>query len=121
MQPLPGDAVVVRGGIMGDQQKLHASVLEEYGISIRYGLSVFCHPGLTAEEIAQFVGTTWLPQSKMRPTTVAALRAIGLDVVRDDAEVPAHALVLFNAEPTHADWDAVEQTFEAPRPNPVRR
>jgi hypothetical protein len=106
---------------MGDRQKLHGSVLEEYGISVRYGLSVFCRPSLTAEEIAQFVGTTWLPQAKMRPTTVAALRAIGLDVVRDDAEVPAHALVLFNAEPTDADWDAVEQAFEEPRPNPVRR
>lgn len=50
---------------MGDRQKLQGSVLEEYGISMRYGLSVFCRPGLTAEEIAQFVGTTWLPQGKM--------------------------------------------------------
>ncbi len=82
---------------------------------------MFCRPGLSAEEIAHFVGTTWLPQSKMRPTTVASLREIGFDVIRDDAEIPAHALILFNAEPTSADWDAVEHVFEAPRPNPVRR
>jgi len=119
---LPGNAVVIRGGGMANLDEMRLSILEEGGVSGRFGLSVCCRSGMTANQIAQLVGNVRLPHPRMRETTVQALRDVGVDVALDEEnEGPGHALVIFNDAPTQAELSAVVQVFGPPQDNPVRR
>jgi hypothetical protein len=119
---LPGDAIVIRGGLMADLDAMLKSIEEEHVISGRYGLSVGCRPSLTANEIAEVRGTNRLPHPKMRAGTVGRLRNVDWEVILDENdEGPAHALAIKNQMPTLAELDAAVQTFGEAQPNPVRR
>lgn len=120
--PLPGDALVIRGGLMANLEEMLASILEEHQITGRYGLSVFSRPGLTADQIAEFVGSERLPHSQMRATTVQLLRESAPDVISDEQHHgPAHALIVWHKAPTLPELDTAVQRFGAPQPNPVKR
>jgi hypothetical protein len=82
-ETIPGDALVIRGG---------RNLLEdlERGVATHpsgtKGVSVECASGLTVEELAANV-----PHGRIGVTTVAAVRALGGDVVRTSGRSPYHA------------------------------
>jgi hypothetical protein len=124
-QTLPNEAIVVRGGeinslikLVEDARDLFA-VLERRGEEPCYGMSVCSLPDRTAHEIARFVGTARLPQTKMRVSTVGALSKGGYEVVPSGQR--GHATLIFPELPTDDDWDNLQQLFGGPEDNPVAR
>lgn len=108
---LPDDAVVVRGGLMLPAG-LALSVQSHFDTEGVYALSVFSVPGKTADEI---VSGVFLPHSTLRESTVGRLRAAGYDVVSSPGP-PGHADLILPNSPTDDDWQALDETFDAPRP-----
>jgi hypothetical protein len=110
--------MVVRFGLM-DLQTLRDGIEQEYVESGRYGASIGCAADLGAEEIALRARQ---PHRRMRASTVGALRAVGVDVVRDPVEsFEDHALILFDQNPSLEDLAVVERAFGLPVLNPGRR
>lgn len=124
---LPGDAVVIRGGILAEtpedirvQAEGEYLRLEQDGDPEPvYGLSVWSLPAMSAEEVAQAVGTDDLPHKRMRATTVGALATRGYEVVPSGP--PSHATIVFPGPPTYDDWQNLQQSFGDPIDNPVAR
>lgn len=122
---LPDDAIVVRGGVFGGGlESLQEAALDEYE-RLRaegdpepvHGLSVCCLPGMTAEEIAETVGSANLPHPRMRTSTVGALQSCGYEVV--PSEWRGHATLIFPKPLTEQDWHNLQESFGPPICNPV--
>jgi hypothetical protein len=124
---LPGDAVVIRGGILAETpEDIRVQAEGEYLRLEReddpepvYGLSVWSLPAVSAEAVAEAVGTDDLPHKRMRATTVRDLEACGYEVVPSGP--PSHATIVFPGPPTYDDWQNLQQSFGDPMDNPVAR
>jgi hypothetical protein len=114
---LPDEAVVVRGGVMNpkDLEVSAHSHFDEFGA---YALSVHSRAEMSADEISAFAG---IPHGKIRETTVGALRGAGYSVVPSEQHGPAHADLQLPYPPSSSDWQALDDAFSEPRPNPTRR
>jgi len=115
---LPGDAVVVKGGLIQDPEKLRDDALDCYAkLEVRgedpaYGVSVCSLPGRTADQIAREVGTIRLPQTQMRVSTVSQLERYSYVVVPSGQT--GHATLIFPRPPTEEDWGNLQQIFGDP-------
>jgi hypothetical protein len=124
---LPGNAVVIMGGSMGGglenlQEKAETEfqrLVDEEDPEPVYGLSVCSLPNMTAEQIAEVVGTENLPHPRMQTSTVATLEALGYEVV--PSEWHGHATLVLPGPPDEPDWQNLQQAFSAPIDNPVAR
>ena len=81
--PIADDAVVVRGGRNRPVDLERGTGTHPSGTT---GVSVECASGLTVKELAAS-----LPHGQIGVTTVAAVRALGGDVVRTSGRSPYHA------------------------------
>ncbi len=105
-QPLPDDALVVRGG-----RNTPELIEERYGPhpSGVIGASVEAAPGLTAGELAAN-----LPHGQVGVTTVGRVRAAGGDVVRTKGRSPNHATM------TGLSPNETSRLLTPTQPNPAR-
>lgn len=94
---------------------LALSAQSQFDVEGVYALSVFSAPGMTADEIAEGVP---LRHSMIRESTAGRLRAVGYDVVSSSGP-PGHADLILRDSPTDADWQALDEAFDAARPNPA--
>ena len=83
MDPIPDNAIVVRGGRNLPEDIVRGFGVHPVGIM---GVSVECGVGLTLEELCVLI-----PHGQIGVTTVAAVRAAGGDVVRTSGGSPHHA------------------------------
>lgn len=83
MDPLPDNALVIRGGRNRPEDIERGTGTHPSGIS---GISVECAPGKSVEELAAAV-----PHGQMGVTTVGKVRQAGGDVVRTAGRSPNHA------------------------------
>ena len=90
---------------------------EEYDDCGVYSLSVVADPALSFEELAD---AARFPNSKIRRSTVGALRVIGCDVTPPTGR-KRHANLILPQPPTDDVWDALEEAFAPQEPNPFRR
>jgi hypothetical protein len=124
---LPGEAVVIRGGILGGGLEEIKAQAEDEFMRLQVegdpdpvrGLSVCSLPDMTAEQIAEAVGTERLPHSRMRATTVETLRSHGYEVVASDW--PGHATIALRGPASEQDWQNLQKSFGEPMDNPVGR
>ena len=114
-EPLPDDAVVVRGGLMLPVD-LALGAQTHFDHEGFYAISVFSSPGRTADEIATSVP---LPHAAIRESTVGRVRAAGYDVVSSPGP-SGHADLVFSTRPTETDWRTLDEIFDLPRPNAAR-
>lgn len=73
---------------------------------------------MTADDLA--VVEPPLAYTKIRETTVGALRAAGYDVIPDEPP-PTHALIVLRRVPADEDYRVVSEVFGEPRENPAVR
>jgi hypothetical protein len=124
-EDLPDDAIVVKGGLISNPEKLRGDALDCYAkLEVRgeepvHGVSVCSLPDCTADEIARAVGTFRLPQTQMRVSTVGQLELYGYLVVPSGQY--GHATLIFPGSPTEGDWENLQQIFDDPVDNPVAR
>ena len=112
-EPLPDDAVVVRGGPMTNENLAYnaASVFLDSGLR---GICVGAGPvPAAAEDVAAGMPYRgqWISES-----TLGKLRRLGFDLVMVDE--PTHAVLLLKSEALDADWegwDRLREVFTAPR------
>lgn len=122
---LPGEAVVIKGGLIHSASKLADDALDCFaklqaqGEDPVYGVSVCSLPNRTAHEIARIAGTSRLPQAKMRVSSVEALELNGYEVVPSGWR--GHATLVFPDRPTKQDWENLQQSFGDPVDNPVAK
>lgn len=121
-QPLPDDAVVVRGGVP-TAEGLRDKVREEKSYTGLFGLSVQAAPGVSIETL---VGAGNLPHKQIGVTTARELRQLGerLGVALDVVATPLAGMG-FHATlkcPNPLPFDIAEQLVKAFRvqPNPCR-
>jgi hypothetical protein len=118
MEPLPQDALVVRGG-----QNLPENFAKGSGVSIKAGgvldgVSVNSAPGLTIRELTAPNPQTGYPgilNNQVGVTTVGAVRACGGDVVRSPTRANANHATLSGLTPEQAS-----ELFLPTVPNPSR-
>jgi hypothetical protein len=89
-----------------------------------YGLSVWSVANLTTSEIVRHARChdtetqRYLPHAQIRASTVAQLTRHGFDLEPDSPS--GHYLLTIPAPPTDEHWDALQQEFGQPEPNPAR-
>ena len=113
-QPLPDEALVVRGGVM-ELAVLETNAQTHYDEFGEYALSVYSLPDRSADEIALLAS---LPHAKIRVSTVGRLREAGYPVVPSPGP-PGHADLELPHPPTEGDWRVLDALFDPPRPNPA--
>jgi hypothetical protein len=82
-QPIPDDALVVRGGSNSSEQLRKGVATHPSGVT---GVSVHSAGGMELTDLA-----TGIPHSQLGVTTVGEIRAAGGDVVRTSGRSPHHA------------------------------
>src|SRR5215207_3424826 len=105
-EPIPHDAIVVRGGRNEPADFERGTGTHPSGVT---GVSVECEAGVSVEELVKFI-----PHSRIGVTTAAAVRAAGGDVVRTSGRSPHHA-TLTGLTPEQASL-----LFTPTVPNPSR-
>lgn len=108
---LPDATVVVRFGYL-IYDDFSFSILSEFAINGRYGLSVSYGVGVTA---AALVKKRRLPHSVYRATSAGILRQAGREVVATDDK---HALIMYSTEPTVEDWVQLDGILSKALQNP---
>jgi hypothetical protein len=106
MDPLPDNALVMRGGLNRPEDIERRTGTHPSGIS---GVSVECAPGKTVEQLSAAI-----PHGQVGVTTVGKVRQAGGDVVRTAGRSPNHA-TLSGLTPEQAS-QLLTPTF----PNPAR-
>jgi hypothetical protein len=81
--PLPDDAIVVRGGQNREEDIERSTGTHPCGLT---GISVECCAGMPGEDLAKNI-----PHGKIGVTTVGKVRIAGGDVVRTSGRSPNHA------------------------------
>lgn len=113
MEPIPDDALVVRGGRNRPEDIRRSTGTHPSGVT---GVSVECAVGLTVAELAAAI-----PHGQVGVTTVGDVRKAGGDVIRTSGRSPNHAtLTGLTPEqasklltPTISNPTLPEQTLEA--------
>jgi hypothetical protein len=103
--PLPDDALVVRGG-----QNLPENFAQGSGVTVGVdgklqGLSVNCAPGLSVGELTAPIAQTaypGIPNNQVGVTTVGAIRACGGTVVSSPTRTNRHHATLGDLTPQQA-------------------
>lgn len=119
------DAVVVRGGQMRAKDLMTSAETYEAEHPGEYGLSFWSWPGLTAEEIAQRVGTKRLPHPVLRKCTVGKIQSMipsdqrPLTLVKTFG--PGHYTLFLPSPPTDDDYKDLSELFDPPQQNPVAK
>jgi hypothetical protein len=105
-EPIPDEAVVVRGG-----RNLPADILRGIGThpSGVTGVSVECAPGVSVAELAAAI-----PHGQIGVTTVGAVRQAGGDVIRTTGRSSYHATL------TGLTPEQVSRLLTPTIPNPAR-
>jgi hypothetical protein len=85
-QPIPDNALVVRGGRNRPEDLRRGIQTHPSGVT---GASVECREGLSVAELAAAI-----PHGQVGVTTVGAIRAAGGDVVRTSGRSPNHATLV---------------------------
>lgn len=115
-EPLPNEAVVVRGGVMSRtsiEAAAHANK-EEHGV---YAVSVFSRAGSTAAQIWLETPEIAPPRyKKVRVSTVSRILAEGFQLA-PTWESPHFDIVLPDP-PDEATWLALDRAFDAPTSTP---
>ena len=114
--PLPDDAIVIRGGVM-TPRTMEVNAYTEYDETGVYALSVSSLPDADFDTIA---AAARLPHGQVCVSTVGRIRAAGYEV-RQSEPPPAHADLLLPNPPADEDWEALLVVFDAPIANPHRR
>lgn len=121
---MPDEAVVVIAGLLRSPKKLardarvnRNKLMERGEEDAPYSVSVCSLPEGTAHDIARAATTERLPQTMMRVSTVAALRAYDYPVVPSGRS--PHASLIFADLPTDEDWKNLQDAFSEPEDNPV--
>jgi hypothetical protein len=121
--PLPDDAVVVRGGQgKAEDMKKNAEAHEKANPG-EYALSGFCVPGLGADDTARFAreqGDFYMPQPTMRAITVGALAREGFSV-RKDEPPPGHVAIMLSSPLVDAEIEQLSGMFGPIVDNPVAK
>ena len=112
--PLPGHAIVVRGGIM-QRDSIETAIqtsFDEFGL---YGLSVFAHATWSARQIWE--QTPELARyRRVRTSTVAQVLACGVELL-PTWEAPHYDVAL--PGPLDLDmWEALDHAFNSPTNEP---
>jgi hypothetical protein len=122
---LPADAVVIRGGLMKRGDLIASAEKYEALNPGVYGITVWSWPGLTAEQIAERVGTARLPHPDLRKSTVERIcgssTSEGQRFELTKTGPDGHYTLILPSPPTPDDWEALDEAFDAPQPNPVAR
>lgn len=106
--PLPDDAVVVRGGPLHDNQHLAEHAASVYRESNLRGICGGAAPlPTTADDVA--FGMPYRG-SLISESTAGALRAVGFDVVMVDD--PPHCVILVDSDQPDAEWEGWERIRE---------
>jgi hypothetical protein len=117
VDPLPPDAVVIRGGTMQLEDLIsNAQSHNDKTDGREWALSCNSIPGLTAEEVAQRAKRL---NGQMCVSQVGMLRDLGYEV-RPDGVENGHSNIMFNGEPTLEDLRRIRNAFSEPVPNPGR-
>jgi hypothetical protein len=117
VEPLPPDAVVVRGGTMQLDDLLNNALSHNDKTAGReWALSCNSIAGLAAEEIAKRARR---PNLKMCVSRVDRLRDLGYEV-RPDGLPNGHCNIMLKGEPTMDDLQRIRSIFSDPIPNPGR-
>ena len=106
--PLPGDALVVRGGTNTPKLVEKGRATHPCGVS---GVSVECADGVTLEQLCK---SKAIPHGQVGVTRVRDVRALGGDVIRTDGKSPNHATL------TGLTADEISGLFNPTVPNPAR-
>jgi hypothetical protein len=121
--PLPENAQVVRGGIMGSKSLESNAYGSKADPSCGlWALSVWSYPGMEGEEVAEEarrVDPEALPQGKIRVSTAERIRSAGFELVATNQR--GHYSLVVPPEPEEPIWDDLREIFDEPIPNPVRR
>lgn len=104
--PIPFDALVIRGGTNTPEQVRNGLGTHPSGIQ---GVSVECESGLSVAELA-----APLPHGRVGVTTVGRVRAAGGDVVRTSGRSLRHATL------TGLTPGAISRLLTPTVPNPAR-
>jgi hypothetical protein len=119
MNPLPDEAIVVRGG-----QNLPENFAKGSGVRITpggtiEGVSVNCAPDHSVEELSAPNPTTGypgIPNTQIGATTVGKIRAAGGEVTPSPSRTNPHHATLSGLTP-----EAASNLFRPTVPNPHRR
>lgn len=121
VEPLPDEAVVIRGGVMNLADlrltaEAHHEAMKQHGVD-EWALSINSIPGLTASQIARrarlFYGMICI-------STVGRIRGTGCDV-HSDGRQDGHGNIVFAAQPGDTDLVRVRAVFDEPVRNPYPR
>ena len=105
-EPIPDEAVVVRGGHNRPGDIVRGTGTHPHGVT---GVSVECAVGVSVAELAATI-----PHGQIGVTTVGAVRQAGGDVVRTTGRSPYHATL------TGLTPEQVSRLFMPTIPNPAR-
>lgn len=119
-EPLPDDAVVVRGGLCEPHIVQKQAGREPDGT---FGLSVRSAPGMTPEELAREAPAVL--NGRIRVTSVRRIRALGpqFDVIPTTGQgyPEHHGTIVIPSRPVSDEHArAVSEAFDPPIPNPAR-
>ena len=120
MEPLRGDAILVRGGLM-ELAGLRESVEAGYREEGYFNLSFFGDNDLSPEEAIEAARQTIpnaVPNKQIRLGSVGKLAEIGR-IAQRQGFFP-HVEVMFETRPTDNELEEVAATFEEPVANPLR-
>jgi hypothetical protein len=118
---LPGEALVVRGGIMLSRDLRRNAEFSSKIIGI-WAVSVWAYPDMTVEEIvrkARLVLEGALPQGQLCSCSAGGIRDAGLRLVATEDE--GHYSLVVPENPDEAVWQNLRHIFGPPFPNPVAR
>ena len=124
---LPGEAFVVRGGIMEPERlRLNATVVHDDPEVGEWAVCAASYPDMEPGEIAQ---AAEFRHKQMMVSKVETLRSRGFDVIPDPEEGPVHVLITLPVDssenPSDEEWEVVWEDlrgcFDAPIRNPARR
>jgi hypothetical protein len=119
MNPLPDEAIVVRGGQNLPENFAHGSGVRMKPTGAVEGVSVNCAPDRTVEELTApnpATGYPGIPNRQIGVTTVGKIRAAGGEVTSSPSKTNPHHATLSGLTP-----EAASNLFRPTVPNPHRR
>jgi hypothetical protein len=107
-EPVPDDAVLLRGGPL-DFERLHDAAREPEMPHGFYGLSMFAYPGKT--DVAEIFECSPLRYPEVHTATAAEIREAGFEVKRT-FRTRGHCSLIFPGEPSDEDIRMVMRLLE---------
>ncbi len=109
---LPGESVLVRGGV-ATAQNLASGAFRHFRDCGVYAISLWSVPGLDGDEIARVAreqSEDHLPHRQMQTSTVGRLRTYGYELVPTGPD--GHYSLMLPSPPTDVDWDNLMAAFD---------